>query len=193
MKFIAIIFLLFSTNSFANAYLGGSYGYSTFSSDALETYKAMPKGNAFGGFFGVGKSFVGLEGIFQKFSTQSDIKHDGGTYQINENATAMGGALRFSFTYLYLRMGVARYKLDQSVDIEDTATRTTAEEIYEVQEKGTTKNGALYGLGTHMKVGSARLFLDYTRYQITSVGHYDTVSFGLSFVISDRFFSTEDR
>jgi hypothetical protein len=94
---------------------------------------------------------------------------------------AMGAALRFSFEFFYLRLGMARYNLDQSIDIEDANSRNAAEDIYNIQEEDTKKNGVLYGAGLHFKISKIRLFVDYSRYQINSIGHYDTVSGGISF------------
>jgi len=186
MKILILLTFLFSSQVFGAAYIGGSYGMTTFGSAPLEKYHVTPKGNSYGGFFGIGRDFVGLEGFYQNLSTSSKIKHDGGKYDIATNATALGAALRFSFEMFYLRLGLAQYKLDQSVDISDAAIRRTAEQVYEIQNG--SKNGMLYGVGIHKKMRSARVFLDYSRYQITGVGAYDNISVGIAFAIPDRFF-----
>lgn len=186
MKILILLLAFISTNAFAAAYIGGSYGLSTYNSDPLEKYHVTPKGNSYGGFFGIGRDFVGIEGFYQNLATSGKIKHDGEKYGITTNATAIGAALRFSFEMFYLRLGLAQYKLDQSVDIADENIRRTAEEVYEIQNG--SKNGMLYGVGIHKKMGSSRLFVDYSRYQITGVGSYDTISAGIAFAIPDRFF-----
>lgn len=187
MKILVAILFLISSQVYAAAYIGGSYGLTTFGSDATEEYNVTPKGSSYGGFFGIGRDFVGIEGFYQSIATSGKIKHDGEKYDLTKNATAMGAALRFSFEMFYLRLGFAQYKLDQSVDISDETTRRAAEEVYDIQNE--TKNGVLYGIGVHKKVKSARIFLDYSRYQITGIGAYDNISVGIAFAIPDRFFN----
>lgn len=183
-----LIVLFLSTSAFSSTYFGANYGYSMFSSKSLDEYKVSTKGPTYGGFIGVGRDFVGLELFYQDLQTQGKIKHDGGSYDITENAKAMGAALRFSFEIFYLRLGVARYTLDQSLDIADASVRSSAEAVYDIQEEGSKGNGAIYGIGLHRKFKSVRTFIDFTRYQINSVGNYDTISAGISFAISDNFF-----
>lgn len=190
MKYLLLVLIFVSGNTFATTYFGANVGYNMFSTDTLDEYKVNPKGMTYGGFLGIGRDFVGLEFVYQDLKSEGTIKHDGGTYDITENATAMGAALRFSFEVLYLRLGVARYKLDQSLAIDDATVRTSAEALYEIQDEGTTKNGAIYGLGLHRKFGKLRTFIDYTRYQINEIGHYDTFSIGVVFSFSDNFFSS---
>lgn len=188
MKVLIFLFLLISTSqSFAAAYIGGSYGLTTFTSDALDEYNVTPKGSTYGGFLGIGRDFVGIEGFYQTLSTTGKVKHDGEKYDITENATALGAALRFSFELFYLRLGVAQYKLDQSLEIDDETILRAAEEVYDIQTG--SKNGLLFGVGFHKKVKSARVFIDYSRYQITGVGAYDSISAGIAFAIPDRFFN----
>lgn len=186
-RILGLILLFISVESFAGAYIGGSYGYGMLSSEPLEEYKVTPKGFNYGGFFGIGRDFVGLEVFYQDLKSAGKIKHEGGNYDLNANAKALGAALRFSFEVMYLRLGFARYTLDQSVDIEDESTRETAEAVYEIQENE-SKNGVLFGIGLHRKLGnSVRAFVDYSRYQITGIGHYDTFSVGFAFSIPDRY------
>lgn len=189
MKLLLLILLsLFSFSASSAIYLGGSYGYGVFGSDELKEYKVSPKGFNYGGFIGIGRDFVGLEGFYHKLDTAAKIKHDGESYDITTNATAMGAALRFSFQFLYLRLGLAKFDLEQSLDIANDSTRQAAEDLYNIQD-GTSKNGVVFGLGFHNKLGSSsRVFIDFTRYQITGIGQYDTVSAGISFSIPDRFF-----
>jgi hypothetical protein len=190
MRLLAgLILLLFSANSFSAAYFGGNYGYDFYSSKVLEKYKVAPKGPTYGAFLGFGREFVGLEFFYQAFASEGKIKHDGGDYKIQENATALGAALRFSFEVLYLRMGLARYTLDQKVDVDDATARQTAEAVYEIEEKNAKRNGVIFGAGLHTKLGPGRIFLDFTRYQIYSIGHYDTISVGMSFAIPERWFN----
>lgn len=185
-SFIFIILFCFSLSAPAAVYMGGSYGYGNFSSEALSEYKVTPKGLNYGGFVGVGKDFVGLEGFYHSFAATGKVKHDGGNYDINTNASALGAALRFSFQVFYLRLGLARFELDQSLDIEDDSTRQAAEAVYDTQEGA--KSGVLYGAGFHTKLGNTfRGFVDFTRYQITGVGYYHTYSLGISFNIPERF------
>jgi len=185
----ALVLLLLSSTAFGAAYFGANYGYDFYSTKVLEEYKVAPKGPTYGAFLGFGREFVGLEVFYQSLTSEAKIKHDGGNFKIKENATALGAALRFSFEILYLRMGLARYTLDQSLDITDTASRQSAEVIYEIQEKSATKNGVMFGAGIHTKLGPGRVFLDYTRYQIYSIGHYDSFAVGMSFAIPERWFN----
>ena len=188
-KFLLVLFtLLFSSSSFAAAYMGLGYGYSKFTSAATKEYQVSPKGATYGAFVGYGKDLVGLEAFYQTFTAKGDIEHDGETQSLKTNASALGAALRFSFEIMYFRLGAARYTLDQSTDIENANSHAAADKIYEVQEKGTSKNGILYGMGLHHKFGWARLFIDFTRYQINTVGSYDTFSAGISFPIPDKLF-----
>lgn len=190
MKLLFACTLFFiSMKGFSATYVGGNYGYDFYSTKTLEDYKVAPKGPTFGGFIGFGKEFVGLEGFYQSLSSEGKIKHDGGNYTIQENASAMGVALRFSLEILYFRMGVARYSLDQSVDIDDATSRETAEIVYEIEKKNTKKNGVMFGAGLHTQLGPGRVFVDFTRYQINSIGYYNTVSVGMSFSIPDRWFN----
>lgn len=190
MKLLLLISILFSSSAFSATYFGANVGYNMFSAEALDEYKVNPKGMTYGGFIGIGRDFVGLELFYQDLKSEGTIKHDGGTYDITENAKAMGAALRFSFEVIYLRMGLARYTLDQSLAIDDASVRTSAEAVYDIQEEGTKKNGAIFGIGAHRKFKSIRTFIDYTRYQINGIGHYDTFSAGVSFSFSDNFFSS---
>lgn len=186
MMKIIFVLLLFSSSVFSSTYMGLSYGLQTYGSEALDKYKVTPKGMSYGGFIGIGRDFVGLEGFYQNLETKGKVKHDGEKYDINANAQAYGAALRFSFEMFYLRLGVAQYKLDQSLKIDDDSTRRAAEKVYDIQNG--SKNGMLYGVGLHRKIGGIKVFLDYSRYQITGVGAYDTISGGFAFVIPDRFF-----
>lgn len=186
--FSLILFVL-SFHASAIVYVGGSYGYGNFSSDPVEEYKNTLKGFNYGGFLGIGKDFVGLEGFYHRLNSIGEIRHDGGTYDMTSNATAIGAALRFSFQFFFVRMGVASYKLDQSLDIDNQTTRAAAEEIYEIHD-GETKSGVLFGAGLHTKLGSRfRGFVDFSRYQITGIGYYHTYSAGISFLIPEKFFS----
>jgi hypothetical protein len=189
MKLALLLGMILSLHAHSKSYLGANYGYAMYSSDALKEYKVAPKGFTYGGFLGYGKEFVGMELFFQDLKTAGKIKHDGGNYDINTNAQAMGVALRFSFQSFYLRMGLARYNLDQSLDIEDPIVRGAADEIYEIHDKGTKENGAMFGVGLHQKFGGIRTFIDYTRYQIYGIGLYDTMSVGFSFAIPENLFS----
>lgn len=187
MKILIFILFIISSALHASTYMGGSYGLQTYGSEALDKYKVTPKGYSYGGFIGLGRDFVGLEGFYQNFSTKSKVKHDGENYDLNANAAAFGAALRFSFEMFYLRLGVAQYKMDQSLKIEDDSIRRAAEKVYDIQTG--SKNGMLYGVGLHKGLGGVKVFLDYSRYQITGVGAYDTISAGFAFVIPDRFFN----
>ena len=181
--------LILSSASYGAAYFGGSYGYSMFSSATLKEYQVSPKGSSYGGFVGYGKDLVGVEGFYQSFSTKGDIEHDGESQTLTTNANAMGLALRFSFELMYFRLGSARYVLNQSTDITDANSRAAADDIYDVQKNGTTKNGLMYGMGLHHKFSWIRVFFDFTRYQINAIGSYDTFSVGLSFPIPDKLFN----
>lgn len=185
-SFLALILFCFSLTTSASVYMGGSYGYGNYSSEALSDYKVSPKGFNYGGFVGVGRDFVGLEGFYHSFATSGKVKHDGANYDINTNASALGAALRFSFQLFYLRLGLARFELDQSLDIDNDSTRQAAEAVYDINEGA--KTGVLYGVGFHRKLGNTfRGFVDFTRYQITGVGYYHTYSMGISFAIPERF------
>lgn len=189
MKLIFLFTILcFSMTAWSSAYLGGSYGYSAFSSEQTKEYKLNQKGPSYGGFFGIGKEFVGLEAFYQNFETTGKIKHDGGKYDYTTNANVMGGALRFSFNTFYARLGFGRYTLKQEVKIDDESERSAAEEIYNIQD-GEKKNGVLFGLGAHRRFGNSVLtFIDYSRHQISGIGNYDVISVGVAFNISDRIF-----
>ncbi len=191
MNKVVLLFTLFilSSASHGAAYLGGSYGYSMFSSATLKEYQVSPKGSSYGGFVGYGKDFVGIEGFYQSFTTKGDIAHDGLSQTLTTNANAMGVALRFSFELMYFRLGAARYVLNQSTDITDTNSRAAADDIYDVQKNGTTKNGLMYGMGLHHKLSWVRVFIDFTRYQINTIGSYDTFSVGVSFPIPEKLFN----
>ncbi len=190
MKKYFILFILsiiVSGNVLAGAYIGGNYGYSSFGSEEVDEYKLSQKGPAYGGFLGIGKDFVGLEGFYQKFTTSGKIKHDGGSHDYVTNATAIGAALRFSFNVFYARLGFGRYKLEQEIDIEDKSSSLAANDIYNVQD-GESKNGVLFGLGAHKNFRSFVTFIDYSRHQITGAGNYDVISVGLSFNLPERLF-----
>ncbi len=179
--------LILSTPASAVVYAGGSYGLGVFSAEPLEKYRVSTRGYGYGGFLGVGKDFVGLEGFYQSLPATGKIKHDGGSHDITTNATALGAALRFGFHFFYLRLGVASFQVNQSLSISDDTSREAANQIYEIEESA-RKSGVLYGAGLHRKLGDhVRCFIDYTRYQVTGVGEYDTISAGLSFNIPERF------
>ncbi len=186
--FLVVFFsIVLSAPAFAVVYIGGNYGLSAYSAQPLEKYRIHPKGTSYGGFLGVGKDFVGFEGFYQSFPTKGEIKHDGASHDITTNATAIGGALRFGFQSFYLRLGVANFDLRQSLSISDEASREAADKIYEIKEKA-RKNGVLFGGGIHGKLSeNFRYIVDYSRYQITGVGEYDTISIGLSFNLPERF------
>ncbi len=186
---LCLLLLTFSSSVSAVVYVGGNYGIATYGAEPLDKYRVHPKGYGYGGFLGIGKDFVGLEGFYQSLPTKGEIKHDGGSHDITTNATAVGAALRFGFQSFYLRLGIASYDVRQSLSITDEASQEAATEIYEVQEK-VRKNGVLFGGGLHGKLSeNFRYIIDYSRYQITGVGEYDTVSVGLSFNLPERFLS----
>jgi len=187
---LALTLLMFSAGSYAALYLGGNYGQDMFTSDSLKQYKVFPKGSTYGGFLGFGRDFVGVEGFYQSLNGQGDIKHDGETYAIKTNAAAIGAALRFSFNFFYFRLGLASYTLDQSIDMPVGNSQAAAEKIYGIEKKGTVKNGILYGMGLHHGFSSFRVFIDFSRYQINSIGNYDAYSVGVSFNIPEGWFST---
>lgn len=188
MKIFFILFIMaFTTGAGASAYFGGSYGYSSYSSDKVEELKLSQKGPSYGAFLGVGKEFVGLEGFFQNFTASGKVKHDGGKHDYVTDATAMGAALRFSFNTFYARLGFGRYKLKQKIEIEDASSSGAADEIYDVQDD-VNKNGVLLGLGAHRRFKSFVTFIDYSRHQITGAGSYDVISVGISFNLPERIF-----
>lgn len=90
MKFIICFLITSFVSAHASVYMGGSYGYGNYSSEALSKYKVSPKGFNYGGFVGVGRDFVGLEGFYHSFATSGKVKHDGANYDINTNASALG-------------------------------------------------------------------------------------------------------
>ena len=184
---IALTILVSASGAWASAYFGGSYGYSQFGSEETKNYKLKQLGPSYGGFFGLGKEFVGLEGFYQIFNTAGKIKHDGGSYDYSTNATGMGAALRFSFNAFYARLGFGRYKLQQKVDIENSAALNAANKIYNVQDE-VSKNGVLFSLGVHRRFNSFVTFIDYSRHQITGAGNYDVISVGISFNLPERLF-----
>lgn len=191
MKYLLLTlsFLFFSLSSRAAGYLGANYGLGTFSNEPIEERKVQVKGSSYGAFLGYGRDFVGLEGFYQTFDMSGEIKHDGGTHKLIGSGTAMGAALRFSFDMLYFRLGAARYKLNQSVDIADEDSRRAAEQIYNVPEKDATRNGVLMGGGLHFKLRSIRAFVELSRYQISGMGHYDVIAGGLVLSLPDRMFN----
>lgn len=188
MKGLLFIFILaISSGAHASAYFGGSYGYSQFTSDQTKEFKLNQKGPSYGGFLGVGKEFVGLEGFYQNFTTSGKIKHDGGSYDFTTDAKVFGAALRFSFAAFYARLGFGRYKLQQKLSIEDESSLSAANEIYNVQ-KDVSKNGVLFGAGVHRRFKSFVTFIDYSRHQITGAGSYDVISVGISINLPERLF-----
>ena len=184
---LAILF--FSAQAQATAYLGGSYGLGDFTSPELKDRKASLKGNSYGGFFGVGKAFLGLEGFYTALNTTGKIKHENQSYDMKSNTQAFGAAMRVSFEIIYLRLGLARFNLDQSIDMPSGTSHQAADKIYNIQD-GTSKGGLLFGIGMHKKIGPGRAFVDFARYQITDIGHYDTFSVGYAFTRSDSWLPT---
>lgn len=184
---LIITLFILPTSVMGSAYFGGSYGYSTFSSEKVKELKLAQKGPAYGAFLGVGRDFVGLEGFYQHFTTGGKIKHDGGKHDYQTDATAMGAALRFSFAAFYARLGFGRYKLKQKIDIEDESSLNAANEIYEVQND-VSKNGVLFGVGAHKRFKSFVTFIDVSRHQVTGAGNYDVISVGISFNLPERLF-----
>lgn len=187
MKCLCFILALMTIPAWGSAYMGANYGYSQFSSDQTKEFKLNQKGPSYGGFIGMGKDFVGLEGFYQNFTTGGKIKHDGGKYDYTTDATAMGAALRFSFNAFYARLGFGRYKLKQKIDIEDDSSLSAANEIYNVQD-GENKNGVLIGIGAHRRFRNFVTFIDYSRHQISGIGNYDMISVGISFNLPERIF-----
>lgn len=166
-------------------------GYSFFSSSETDKFKLSPKGPTYGGFIGIGKDFVGLEGFYQTFSTSSKIKHEGETGEVNYNANAFGAALRFSFQLFYLRLGLGNYTLSQDVKLDNAANIPPAERAYGIDD-GASHTGVLYGIGVHNKFKIGRASLDLTRHQISGVGSYTAISLGLSWVLPDSLFSVSN-
>jgi len=188
--FLTLLTLLGISQASANTYFGLNGSWTGFTSSETDKYKLSPKGIGYGGILGVGKDFVGLEAFYQTFNAEGDIKHEGEKGKINMNAQAYGAALRFSFQSFFLRLGAGRYMLDQSIDLATTANRAAAEDIYNIQDSGTAKNGMLFGIGVHGKFAIGRMYLDYTRHQIASVGGYDTISLGLVWPFPESIFTT---
>ena len=186
---LLIFIILFSITSVASAsaYLGLNYGYGRYTSEATDKYKLNQKGPTYGGFFGFGKEFVGVEGFYQKLDTSGKIKHEGESYDLKSGASGVGAAFRLSFNAFYLRAGIGRYTMNQSVNASDATNRRAIEQLYDVQND-VSKNGFLFGLGLHKRIGGVVTFLDFTRHQVSSIGNYDTLSFGLSFNLPESFF-----
>lgn len=185
--FICFLLIVFSGAIQASTYFGLNGGYSFFSSDATSEYKINPKGPTFGGFIGVGKDFVGLEAFYQSLKTTSDIRHEGEKGEVIYGAQGYGAALRFSFQTFYLRLGLGRYTLKDEIKLETDTNIEPARDVYNIND-GVSKMGVLYGVGIHHKFAIGRFFIDYTRHQITSVGAYNSVSAGFSWVLGDNFF-----
>ncbi len=188
MKYVLIIFsLLTAFETQASAYIGGQYGYSRYTSDITNKYKLNQKGAGYGGFFGFGKEFIGIEGFYQSLKTSGKVKHDGESDDFNTNAVAIGAALRLSFAFYYLRAGIGSYTLDQKITAQTTQTQQTADKVYQV-EQGVKRNGVLLGAGLHKRFGEIVTFIDYSRHQISGAGNYDSISVGLSFNIPEKIF-----
>lgn len=189
MKTLFLIsILLFSASASAALYMGGNYGYSSYKSDVVDKYHLNQKGNSYGGFFGIGKDYIGLEGYYQRLETKGKIKHDGESYDFNTNATAIGAALRFSLNAFYFRLGTGRYTLQQKATTADASSQQAVDEIYKIQNN-VTKNGALIGAGAHKRFGNNFLtFIDYSRHQISGNGSYDVISVGIAFNLPDSLF-----
>jgi hypothetical protein len=186
---IWIFLLVLSGPVLANTYIGGSFGYSDFNSPETDKYRVNMRGPSYGGFFGVGKDFLGFEALAQGLKSTGKLKHDGSEHDFSSDITAYGAAMRLSLTHLYFRLGLAHYRLRQEINIENAESRRAAEKVYGVVGSG-SENGVLYGIGTHVALGkSVRGFVDFTRYQITSVGNVHSLSLGFAVVIPDNFFS----
>jgi hypothetical protein len=168
--------------AYANMYFGGSYGMSSFTTDKFEELKVSGKGSSYGGFIGFRLKFVGVETFYQKLNSLSDIKHEGEEYQINNNSTAVGAAVRFNFQNFFLRAGYASHTITQNVfqdgdEIKDNAIN----QIYDVDSTGSRKDaGFMYGGGLHYSFTSFKIFADYTKYHLNEMsGNYQTFAAGV--------------
>lgn len=152
----------------------------------------VPKGPVLGGFIGAYSRFVGLEGFYSNFNLKADIKHDGEEYVLKDKVSSLGLALRFSFDLIYIRGGLASFSIQESTN----ATGQEAEEIKEIYGlfEDNRKSGVMFGGGLHWRMTKhSRVFIDYSRYQVSGYGNFNAVSVGLAFLIPSEMLSLPDK
>lgn len=187
-----LFFALYSSICYADLYVGGMYGLANVAANNYQDKNVAPQGPSFGGFIGANSKFVGLEGFYNSFNLKSDIKHDGNEYILKDKASALGMALRFSFEMFYLRGGVASISIKES-------TNTAGQEAEEIKKiyglfEDNRKSGVMFGGGLHWRMSRrSRLFLDYSRYQVSGYGDFNAVSVGLAFMIPVEVLSLPDK
>lgn len=191
-SFLCLLLFIFSQAARADLYFGGQYGYGLGKTEDLSKNNVYPKGATYSGFIGAYSRFIGIEGIFSKLTLKSDIEHDSNDYALKDEVSVLGGALRFSFKHVYLRGGLASYKVSTTTD----ATGQDENEINQIYNlrDDETKSGVIFGGGLHWRMTkNSRIYLDYTQYQISGVGNYFTTSLGFAFVIPVEFLTLPDK
>ena len=193
-KFLLILWpLFFSANSFANGYIGGNWGQNYYGSEVLSDRNVSTKGSTFGLLLGYKYQFMGTELFYQNLGSEGKIIHDGKDYLISEKATSLGAALRFHFDIIYIRLGLAKYNLNQSLNVTGADAKRSAEVIYKIQPSDSSHNGSVLGFGLYRKFWATTFLLDFSRYNVNGIGHYDSFSVGVLIPIPAKFLEFSSR
>nr|WP_252030529.1 porin [Vibrio sp. SCSIO 43135] len=138
-KLLPIAAILFATQTLANPYIGASYLYSDYQvkSDSLDLSDTNSGYNLYAGY--AFNSLLSIEGGYADFvDTHKDFEH------VYSNAWLASAKVSLPITIfdLYGRVGVGHFQNN----VKDT-------------------NDLYYGVGAGVKIGPARVALEYTQYE----------------------------
>ncbi len=172
---IAILLLsslaIFATNlARADYYLAGTGNYSIFNSTETDRYKIGSAGKGFGVHFGTRGGALGLEGFYKQLRTEGKMIHDSTDYTLHTDTRTYGAAFTAYISSFHIKLGYATHMFDQSVVDTSGATvqSPTITRIYGLHS-GITTSGLMFGAGADLEYATLGFFIDYNRYQMTSI------------------------
>lgn len=183
LRLLPVIVVLYTPHVLADFYFGANGGLGYYNSDITDKYNISSSGTTYGGVLGLRVQFLGIETLYQKFSTEGKIKHSGTEYKLVSDTTAIGAAIRFNLNILYFRAGYAHYKIEQGIRDTQGQTQNSAamNSIYKVKPQGDSVNGFVAGGGLQYRLSkNFKVFADYTRYNMPDIdAHYSTITGGI--------------
>jgi hypothetical protein len=154
-KFLTSLSLLIAFPAFAQMYVLGQGGYGQLKQTAAAANNVYPSGLTYGGGIGVRQKFFELEGLLAKTDLASEIDHDGSKNTLKHSQTTFNLSLNFYLNKrLYLRMGYAFNRIDQTLGKDvSAASEEGAKQTYGMN-KNLIADGITYGGGVVIYDGS---------------------------------------
>lgn len=148
MKVWPLLIVLVSYSAHAQMYFLGQGGYARLNQEAAVENNVRPVGLTYGAGVGFREDFYELEASLQKMSLAADIDHDSTVNTLKHEDTTFTLAFNFYLSKrLYLRLGYAFHRIDQTLENEvSDASLEGARKAYGMQE-GAAIDGMTFGGG----------------------------------------------